>query len=129
MEIVESFSAALAAGPQWVFWWVNFMGLVFVLAIPVAFFRPEGRWTLISMAFAFPAMMWLYSQVGFVRLLGIVHVVFWTPLAFYLWQRRNQWRVKETLVGKWILLLFATIVASLIFDYTDVLRYALSERG
>lgn len=129
MDVMEAFSADLAAGPDWVEWWVNFMGLVFLLAIPFAFVRAEARWTLVAMALTFPSMMWLYSQVGYVRLLGIVHVIFWTPLAIYLWRRRDQWRARTTLAGKWIALLFATILISLAFDYADVIRYALGERG
>ena len=129
MEIYEAFAADIAAGPTWVEWWVNFMGLVFLLAIPFAFFRVEARWALLAMALTVPAMLWLYSEVGYVRLLGIVHIVFWTPLAIYLWMRRDQWRVKVTLSGKWIAVLFATIMVSLAFDYTDVVRYALGDRG
>lgn len=129
MELFEAFSRDLAAGPAWVEVWVNFIGLVFMLAIPFAFVRVEARWAVLAMALALPSMLGLYSIVGFVRLLGIVHVVYWTPLAIYLWRRRAQWRVKESLAGKWIALLFATIVVSLAFDYTDVVRYLLGERG
>ncbi len=128
MEVVGAFSRDLASGPAWVWAWVNFMGIVFLLAIPFSFVRVEARWALAVMALTFPAMMGFYSLVGFVRLLGVVHVVFWTPFAVYLWRRRARWRIRETLAGKWILLLFATILISLAFDYTDVVRYLLGER-
>lgn len=127
METVEAFMRDVAAGPAWVEFWVNFMGVVFVLAIPFAFSRVEARWALVVMAISLPAMMGLYSAVGFVRLLGIVHVVLWTPFAFYLWRRRDNWRVRETLAGKWIVLLFATVLVSLAFDYVDVVRYLLGD--
>lgn len=129
METLAAFSADLESGPRWVYLWVSFMSLVFAGAVPFAFFRPEARWTLLVMAITFPAMIWLYSVVGYVRLLGIVHVVLWTPLAIYLWRRRTHWRVRETLAGKWIFLLFVVILISLAFDYSDVIRYWLGDRG
>ena len=128
MEAMQAFDADLRAGPAWVFYWVNFMVVVFLLAIPCAWRRVEARWAIAAMAATAPAMIWLHSQVGMTRILGIVHVVFWTPLAIYLWSRREHWRARETLAGKWIVLLFATILVSLAFDYVDVVRYLLGDR-
>lgn len=129
MDLVSAFMQDLAAGPAWIYAWVMFMGIVFMPAIPFSFSRVEARWAVLAMLLAFPSMMALHAAVGMVRLLGIVHVVLWTPLAVYLWGRRNSWRVKETLAGKWIVLLFATILVSLVFDYTDVIRYLLGDRS
>jgi len=128
MDVVQSFSQDLQAGPLWVYYWVNFMGAVIVLAVPFAFTRVEARWTLLVMALVFPFMMWLYAQFGFQRILGLAHVLFWTPLALYLWRRRDRWRVRETLGGKWILVLFTTMSVSLVMDYADVVRYLMGER-
>ena len=129
MDVYQAFAADVAAGPQWVYWWVNFMGIVLMLAIPFAFVRAEARWAVLVIALTFPSMMWLYAQVGYVLLLGLIHVIIWTPYVVYLWMRRDRWRVSETISGKWIALLFATMIVSLAFDYTDVIRYALGERG
>ncbi len=74
----------------------------------------------------YAAMIWLFEQVGFVRLLGIVHVIFWTPIVFYLWHR-----LKNTVITfpfrqlMWLIL--ATIIVSLAFDYSDVMRYLLGD--
>lgn len=127
LNVVKSFAEDLTAGPTWVIVWVAFMGIVFLLAIPFSLSRVEARRALVAMALAFPGMLALYHVVGMVRLLGVVHVVLWTPLAVYLWRRRSHWRVRETLAGKWTALLFATIFVSLAFDYTDVVRYLLGE--
>lgn len=129
MEQLAAFQADLETAPLWVQYWVQFMGLVFVPAIPFAFFRVEARWAVLVMFLTLPAMIALHSAVGFVRLLGVVHVVIWTPFVFLLWRRRRDWRVKETLSGKWIALLFATMIVSLAFDYSDVARWFLGERG
>jgi hypothetical protein len=65
--------------------------------------------------------------MGYVKLLGLPHVLIWTPLVFFLlaqarkadmpvWPRRVIW----VIVG--------TIVVSLVFDYVDVARYLLGAR-
>lgn len=129
VEAVNSFYQDLNAAPEWVQVWVNFMGAVFALGIVFAFRRIEARLALLVMAVTIPAMIGLHSAIGYSRLLGIVHVVLWTPLAVWLWRRRGAWRAKETLSGKWIALLFATIIVSLAFDYADVVRWLMGERG
>ncbi len=89
--------------------------------------RRDAIIILIAVVPTYFAMMWLYDQVGFVRLLGIVHVVFWTPLAIYIWQRLKDPNITPPFRQiMWVFL--ATIVVSLLFDYTDVIRYALGER-
>lgn len=128
MDAVRAFMADLDAAPAWVGVWVNFIGAVFVLALPFAFHRVEARVALLVMAMTAPAMIGLHSAIGYSRLLGIVHAVFWTPFAIWLWRRRDKWRVRETLAGKWIVLLLATMLVSLAFDYADVVRWIFGER-
>ena len=72
------------------------------------------------------AMLWLFAQVGFVRLLGIVHVIIWTPAAIYLWKRlKNPAIIFPFRQIIWLIL--ATIIGSLAFDYLDVTRYLLGD--
>ncbi|MEM9013939.1 MAG: hypothetical protein AAGB02_02420 [Pseudomonadota bacterium] len=128
MDQITAFQNDLANAPAWVQAWVNFMGVVIALAIPFSLTRSEARWTILSMIFVFPLMIWMHSRFGYQRILGLPHILFWTPLAIYLWRRRDVWRVRGTLGGKWILVLFVTFCASLVMDYADVIRYALGER-
>ncbi len=129
MDAVNAFMNDLRAAPAWIGVWVNFLGAVFALAIPFAFRRIEARAALLVMALTFPAMIAAHSVIGYSRLLGLVHVVIWTPFAIWLWRRRGDWRVRETLGGKWVVLLFATMLVSLAFDYSDVVRWLLGERS
>jgi hypothetical protein len=129
MNEIAAFAADVKAGPLWVQYWLAFLSLVLMLAFPFALVRKEARVAALVVALTFPAMIALYSLIGFVRLLGIVHVVFWTPFVIYLWRRRDDWRVKESLSGKWLVLLFLTMIVSLAFDYADVVRWLLGERG
>lgn len=127
-----TFDQALATQPEWVQLWTNWMGIVIVGTMVVLLFS-RTTWRDAALIFAtsaltFVAMTWLYNQLGLVRLLGVVHVVIWTPLALYFWQR-----LKNTEIGtpfrQVIWLFLATIVVSLLFDYVDVARYILGERG
>ena len=129
MEQLQAFQADIATAPLWVRYWLVFLSGVLMLAFPFAFVRQEARVAALVVALTFPAMIALHSAIGYVRLLGIVHVVFWTPFIVYLWRRRRAWRVKETISGKWIALLFAAMMVSLAFDYSDVVRWLLGERG
>ena len=127
-----SFEEALATQPMWIRLWVNWMGIAIIISIVVLLFskvtRRDAAIILITNAIAFGSMQWLYQKVGYVRLLGIVHVILWTPLALYLWQRL---KVEEIGVPyrQVIWLLLATMIISLGFDYVDVARYLLGEHA
>ena len=129
LEIMQNFQAEIKAGKAWIDIWLNILSFVLILSIPFAFVRKEARWVLLSLFLVFPAMMYLYSQIGYVRLLGIVHVIFWTPLLIYLWIRRSEWHVGETISGKWIVAVVTVLAISLAFDYVDVGRWLLGERA
>jgi hypothetical protein len=67
------------------------------------------------------------EQIGYVRLLGIVHVILWTPLFIYLFLRAKNGEMP--LLCRLIIWMFvATLAVSLVFDYSDVVRYLLGER-
>ena len=73
-------------------------------------------------------MSWLYDVVGYVRLMGIVHVILWTPLLIYLVRRARTGEMP--LICRLVMWMFAaTLAVSLVFDYTDTLRYLLGERA
>ena len=126
-----SFEEAIATQPSWVQWWVNWMSIAIVGSMIALLFskttRRDSAVILITSLAIFFMMMWLYQQIGFVRLLGIVHVVIWTPLAVYFWRRQNNSAITAPFRQViWVFL--ATIVVSLVFDYADVVRYLLGER-
>jgi len=125
-----TFDQAIATQPEWIFYWVNFLGTV-MFAAPVVMLiyrvsRPVGLAILIINIIAVAAMLTLYNQIGFVRLLGIVHVVIWVPLLLWLWPRRDvDWPMPPRLA---LLVFMAAIAVSLAFDIVDVARWVLGER-
>jgi hypothetical protein len=111
--------------------WFYWLGYV-IVATPVilAFSKATRRDALIVLLTnisVIVAMGWLYRQIGYVRLLGIVHVILWTPLFVYLFNRAKNGEM--TLPFRLVIWLFvATLAVSLAFDYVDVMRYLLAER-
>ena len=127
-----SLQEAIAAGPQWVAYWTGALTIVaFVLPLSL-FVWPQSRWagilTVLGSVLAGTAVGWLYDTLGYVKLLGLPHIVIWGPLVVYLlgqvrradmpsWPRRIIWVV------------IAFISVSLVFDGVDVLRYVMGNRA
>ena len=72
-------------------------------------------------------MTLLAEYAGYTRILGLSHMIFWTPLVIYLFTRRKNFEW-ATIYGKWLYILLVTNVASLVIDYIDVIRYILGDR-
>ena len=126
-----NFFDAVAQQPQWVRIWLDW--LVFgLLVLPFAlFFWPQSRKSamaiLLSHIPTVIAVAWLFGRLGYVKFLGFPHILFWTPVAVYLVSqlRRGKlppWPRRITIV------ILATFIGTLAFDYTDSVRYVLGER-
>ena len=119
----------LAGGPQtaWLYW----MSFAITITPLVLIFAKATRLDavivfLVNLAM-FIGMGWIYDVMGYVRLMGIVHVILWTPLFVYLVLRAKNGEMP--LPCRLVMWMFAaTLAVSLVFDYTDVARYLLGER-
>jgi len=120
--------AQILAEPLWLVVWVFTLMIVNTAAV-LFLRRVEARWVLLAWVINLPLMGSLYATFGYVRLLGVSHVIVWTPLLMYLWMRRGQWLPARTLADKWIVLLFTVNLLSLVIDYIDVIRWLIGERG
>lgn len=108
----------------WIFW------LILVNSAALFFLRHrEARWVLIAWALNVVTMETLVRTTGYNRFLGISHVVWWTPLLITLWRQRGWWPGVKTAAGRWVRILVATNLASLVIDYVDVVRYLLGDRS
>ena len=132
METQMPFNEAMfaLAGPMQVAWlyWMSF-----ALTVPplILLFSKATRLdaviiTVVNIAMLW-GMSWFYDQMGYVRLLGLVHVILWTPLFVYLFLRIKNGNI-PTLFRVAMIVLMVTIGISLVFDYTDTIRYVLGER-
>jgi len=121
----------IALQPAWVGIWLNIL-LFGAFALPLALIfwsqsRMAGIVTVVASLAGGVGVQWMFSQMGYVKLLGLPHIIVWVPLVFYLLRQIKrpdmpQWPVRIM----WFILL--TIGISLAFDITDVVRYVLGER-
>jgi hypothetical protein len=119
----------LANGPQTV--WLYWMSFAIAITPLVLIFSKATRLDAVIVFLAnlamFVGMAWIYEQMGYVRMMGIVHVILWTPLFIYLFLRAKNGEMP--LLCRLVMWMFAaTLAVSLVFDYTDVVRYLLGER-
>jgi hypothetical protein len=116
----------------WMIAWLYWMSFAITVTPLVLIFSKATRIDAVivfatNMAM-FAGMSWIYDQMGYVRLMGIVHVILWTPLFIYLVRRaRNGELPLLCRIAMWMFA--ATLAVSLVFDYTDTIRYLLGERG
>ncbi len=103
----------------WVFW------MMVVNSAAVFFLQRVEAKVILGVWLVNAVLMTVLAELnGYNRLLGLSHVVTWTPLLIYLWGRRGQ-IAGSSLVERWIRVLFVTNLVSLVIDYVDVGRYLL----
>ena len=126
-----SFIEAMAAQPTWVTIWLNWMGFgAFLLPLALFIWR-ETRLTALIIALTHTlngfAVVYLFNTLGYVKLLGLPHLIFWGPLLWYLLRQLNAEDLpKAARTILWILTI--TLPISLAFDLVDTVRYAFGER-
>jgi len=127
-------NAAIAAQEPWLQAWVmmlviaNLLAVLFIVSKEESGFKfhPDALAILAGFIGAAIFMTWLHEQYGYVRLLGLAHLVFWLPV--YVWvlsrYRRQQY-------GGWFqryITLYLVIAGiSLLVDVIDVIRYFLGQ--
>ena len=111
----------------WNFWlgWMILLNLI----VSSFYFRRNQEARLILFAFLTQGVIMavIADTLGFVRLLGIAHVILWTPLMVYLFKRVTIVRDDQPYFIYMITIL-VTDCLSLVIDYVDVGRYILGER-
>jgi len=127
-----SFEEAVALQPAWVGLWLNILLFgAFILPVALLFWRASrmaGVWSLIAAVLSGVSVTWMFNQLGYVKLLGLPHLVFWAPLLVYLWSQS-----KRADMPNWprriMFVVMSVLAISLAFDAVDVARYILGERG
>ena len=109
--------------PLWVQVWVSWMIIINTLSI-VFIKKRLGQIVFVVWNLNGISMVVFFAVYGYSRLLGMSHIIWWTPLIIYLWKVRNEER-EPKFYNIWFWTLFITIGLSLIIDYIDVFRYFL----
>jgi predicted ABC-type sugar transport system permease subunit len=127
-----TFQDAIAQQPQWLTYWLYWLTFgTLVLPVVLLFWRQSrvaGAAGIAATVTAVFSVSWLFDRLGYVKLLGLPHIILWTPFVIYLF-----FQIRRTDMPKWprwiMTIVLATILVSLAFDYTDVARYLLGERA
>ena len=124
-------SQALATQPLWVQYWNYFMVFCIVLVpLSLLIWKQSRLAAVIIIAASLLAgvgVFRIFGALGYVKLLGLPHIIVWTPLVWFLFLqiRRDDMPVWPRRI---MLVVLAVFMVSLMFDYVDVLRYVLGER-
>lgn len=108
--------------------WMNLMGLVNFGAIIFALKDTRARAVVLAMIGNLIFMSLLYTQFGYTRILGLSHIIFWSPLLVYLWKKRDAFP-NHIWATRWMWGVMIINGLSLLIDYTDVIRYILGEKS
>jgi hypothetical protein len=123
---------AIATQPAWISYWLNWMMVgAFILPLALLIWRQTRLVAVAAIVAGVLAALgtgWIYDRLGYVKLLGLPHIILWTPLAIYMIVLLRRGGLPK--YARWIMLVvLATILISLAFDYTDTLRYFLGDRA
>ena len=115
-----AFMYQLLSQPPLIVGWVMVMMVVNLAG--VLFWRhKQGKVVLLTFLANAAFMSALAKLNGFNGLLGLSHVIFWTPLVVWLLMSRDLW--PEGGVRTWIWIVILVNSASLVLDYRDVFLY------
>ncbi len=70
----------------------------------------------------------LYQAFGYTRILGLGHLIVWTPLFLYLWPRRNIPSHRKW-TNRFIVIFLIVNGISFALDSIDLIRYLLGDRS
>lgn len=104
--------------------WVNLLAMLNMVGGIIYISTTVGRVALGVMFGAFVVMLVIYKYRGFVKLLGLGHIIFFPPLviiAFREWMRIPG----GSMYAGWLIAVVVLNSISLIIDCADVFRYAL----
>ena len=109
--------------------WMLWMNVVFLAGLLFVFSHESACWVLVAYVVCFPVAVPIYRYTRDVAMMGISHILFWTPLLIYLLLEATGDSTFSllSLYGVWMVLLMLTITISVAFDAMAVVDY-LSRR-
>jgi hypothetical protein len=119
-------SEAIAQQPLWVQYWLYVLVFCIVVLPLTLLIWKQTRFTaviiVVASVLAGLGVSKIYDQLGYVKLLGLPHIILWTPLVWHLWHQIKREDVSKS-PRRIMMVITAVFVVSLIFDYVDTVRY------
>ncbi len=133
-ELPKTLAEAMATEPLWLRSWIYVLVAVNLSALLFVVGKEAGRWQVrrepiaIIVGFVAAAILMglLYDGIGYVRLLGLAHLLCWGPVWLWILSRRREytWR---SLFGGYLHVYLLIAGISLVIDVIDVARYLLGD--
>jgi len=128
--------AIMATQPSWLIAYLyvlvaaNLGAIFFIAKKTENGWRPRYEAIAIVVAFLLAGqfMEYLFRQLGYVRLLGLAHIVFWGPVYAWIVTHRKDY-LASPYFAKFIIFYLVMSGISLTIDVIDVVRYLLGETG
>ena len=114
--------------PDWVLIWLQILVGILSIGLVFSLVRSEARAIMVGIVLGMAMTVIVYAQFGFTRILGVGHILFWTPTLFYMMSLQGTASVVKTWFGRWLWLAIPAVVISLGFDYLDFARYWFGTR-
>ena len=133
-DMPATLNDAILTEPIWLQGWVGVLVIANLLAIAFVATKESGKWRFRKEAFAilfsfFAAaalMTWMYGRFGYVRLLGLPHLLFWGPVFVWLLVRFRKGEFSSPF-SKYVAFYLLIAGISLVVDSIDVLRYLFGD--
>lgn len=133
-SIPATLAEAILTEPLWLQLWLMLLVMANLAAIAFLPDRREAGWQvrkeslaiIVSFIAAAIIMDWMYASYGYVRLLGLAHIVAWTPAYVFVLMQRKRLGL-STWFGKYIHVYLIVAGLSLVVDAADVVRYLLGD--
>lgn len=128
LELLQRFYVDVSThSPDWVLIWLQVLVGVLSIGLVFSLVRPEARAILFGVVLGMGMTVIIYAQFGFSRILGVGHILFWTPTLFYMLSLQGTASVAKTWFGRWLWLAIPVVAISLGFDYFDLGRYLFGD--
>jgi hypothetical protein len=107
--------------------WVGLQALVNMVGGLIFIRTLEGQMALACLMLSFLIMWGIYVQKGFVRLLGLGHLIAWSPMMVWFGNVIAQGNA-EGWFEYWLISVLVINGLSMMIDFVDVVRYSLGDR-
>lgn len=133
-NIPATLGEAIATEPSWLQLWVLVLVVTNLAAVFFVANKSTDGWKartepiaiIIGFVAAAVIMNWMYGEYGYVRLLGLAHLIGWLPVYVWIVTRRSGIGF-ESLFGKYIHTYLLVAGISLVIDLIDVVRYLVGD--